>query len=507
MKVPKILLVYPPNQLMPIETPRPDGSLGLLYLAGALERAGFEADILDASVGAASDSLNDTFYNGIALPSGLIRIGMSKDRIKEFIVRGAYNVVGINANFTPQTRMALEVAAAAKGVDPNILVIAGGVNARNLAEHFLDSGNVDVICSGEGEKILVRLINEWAKGGSFEGLSGIMFKKGESYIKVAVSPSDLITDLDELPFPAWYKLPFDHYDHIASPHGVIHSASVRYAPMMTSRGCPFQCMYCHISKEKEGVSGDIGVLRTKSVNRVLQEINILQSLGVKKIYFEDDSLLANRSRAQSIFKRVVGLGLEIANVNGVNLVNFRTRGKDKKWAIDIPFLELLKSVGFDQIVFPVESGSQRILDTYATSKLDLDSLDVVGLVRAAVKVGIVCPINMMIGFPDETEQEMRLSIDLGKRLVDAGAAYCTFFIPIPFPGSKLYELAVSRGYLDRDFDPDAMNWKNAVMKNTVVPPERIMELRDAAWREINTAEHVAMRLKQSVGHRWRGNED
>ena len=170
-------------------------------------------------------------------------------------------------------------------------------------------------------------------------------------------------------------------------------------------------------------------------------------------------------------------------------------------------MELLKSAGFNQIVFPVESGSQRILDKYATSKLDLSSLDIVELVRAAVKIGVICPINIMIGFPDETEEEMRLSIDLGKKLIDAGAAYCTFFIPIPFPGSKLFEIAITDGYLDKNFDPDIMNWKNAVMKNTAVSPERITELRDAAWREVNTAEHVAMRLKQSIGSRWRGNED
>ena len=504
---PKVLLVYPPNQLMPIETPRPDGSLGPLYLAGALEDAGFEADILDASVGAVSDDLKNTFYNAVALPNGLIRIGMPVEKIKEFIVRGGYNVVGINSNFTPQTRMALEVAAAVKSIDPDILVIAGGVNARNLAERFLDSGNVDVVCLGEGEKIIVRLVSQWANGGGFDGLSGIMFKQNGAYVKVVVSSLDLITDLDELPLPAWHKLPFNHYDRIASPHGVIHSDVVRYAPIMTSRGCPFRCLYCHISTEKEGVSGGIGMLRMKSMERVLQEINILQSLGIKKIYFEDDSLLAKKSRAKIIFKQIMGRDLEIADVNGVNLINFRIKDKNKKWVVDIELMELLKSAGFNQIVFPVESGSQRILDKYATSKLDLSSLDIVELVRAAVKIGVICPINIMIGFPDETEEEMRLSIDLGKKLIDAGAAYCTFFIPIPFPGSKLFEIAITDGYLDKNFDPDIMNWKNAVMKNTAVSPERITELRDAAWREVNTAEHVAMRLKQSIGSRWRGNED
>ena len=152
---PKILLVYPPNQLMDIEVPRPDGSLGLLYLASALQRAGFETDVLDVSVGNADDELTETFYRAVRQPNGLIRIGMSQERLREFIAKGGYACVGINSNFTAQTRMALEVAAIAKSGSADIKVIVGGVNARNLAKCFLDSDHVDAVCLTEAEKIIV----------------------------------------------------------------------------------------------------------------------------------------------------------------------------------------------------------------------------------------------------------------------------------------------------------------------------------------------------------------
>ncbi|MEK7646895.1 MAG: radical SAM protein [Patescibacteria group bacterium] len=503
----KVLLVYPPNQLMSIETPRPDGSLGPLYLAGALELAGFETDILDASVGTMEDRLEDTFYKSIMQPNGLVRIGMSIGRIKEVVANGDYDVVGISSNFTPQTRMALEVASAVKQINPSILVIAGGVNARNMPRRFLDSGNVDVICMTESEKIIVRLLSNLALGHDFSGVPGITHKKDGQYVKNAYGQDDYYSKLDGLPMPAWHKLPFVHYDRIASPHSVIPSIGTRYAPIMTSRGCPFRCTYCHISMEKDDDENGTGALRLKSVGRVMEEIAILRSLGVKKLYFEDDSLLAKKARVKTIFGQLTGMGLEIADVNGVNLAHFQKRGADGKMEPDIEYLELLKSSGFNQIVFPVESGSQRILDKYATAKLNLQTFDVVDLMRTASSIGITCPVNMMIGFPDETEAEMMQSVELGRRLVEAGAAYCTFFIPIPFPGSKLFEMAIQGGHLDRDFDPDAMNWKNAVMQNTVVAPERILELRDWAWRSVNTEEHVAMRLKASIGNRWRGNED
>ena len=504
-KEPKILLIYPPNQLMAIETPRPDGSLGPLYLAGALEREQFHVDVLDATVGTPDDTLESTFYNSIMQPNGLTRIGMSWERIREVIERGGYNVVGIPSNFTPQTRMALKVAEIAKTIDPNILVVAGGINARNLAERFLRDGWVDAICTTEGEKIFVSLVQTWAAGRPLDAVDGIVLWRGGRCVWNPPKAGRICDNLDELPFPAWEKLPLDKYEQIASPHGVdVGGDGARYAPIMTSRGCPFRCLFCHISTEKSGhspMAGGIGDLRMKSVDRVVEEVRRLKALGVTKLYFEDDSLLAKKARVKSIFTQLRDMGLHVADVNGVNLVHFYKR-EPQGVEPDTEYMEHIRMAGFDQIVFPVESGSQRVVDKYASGKIHLETLNIPNLVRIAARLGIVCPVNIMIGFPDETEAEMHQSIEIGKRLIAAGAPYVTFFIPIPFPGSRLYDIAIRDGHLDPDFDPDLLNWKNAVMKNTVVPPERVMELRDYAWRTVNTEAHVSRRLRESVGARW-----
>lgn len=497
----KVLLIYPPNQLLPTETLRPDGSLGLLYLAGALERAGFETDIVDASVGTEKDCLQNTFYKTVLQDNGLVRIGMSEERIRELIADRGYSVVGINSNFTQQTRMALDVARIAKSVDSRILVVVGGTNARNLSERFLNSGYIDAVCLTEGEKIFPRVIHQWFLGNGFGSISGISYRKKKQIIINPALGSDIHDDLDCLSFPAWEKLPFNKYDHIVSSRKLSSEEGVRYAPIMTSRGCPFRCAYCHISTEKEAdtFSGGIGSLRLKSISRVLEEMEYLQSLGVKQLYFEDDSLLAKKNRIKTIFERAIKMNFKIANVNGVNLVHFYQRSKKTGvLELDVEYLKLLKSVGFHEVSFPVESASQRILNKYATGKLNLESIDLVHLVTTISRIGIACPINMMIGFPDETEEEMLKSIEFGKRLVDAGAEYCTFFIPIPFPGSKLFDIAIAGGHLGKDFDTDMMNWKNVIMKNTAVPPERIMELREWAWRKANTAEHIRKRIEKNI---------
>ena len=66
----------------------------------------------------------------------------------------------------------------------------------------------------------------------------------------------------------------------------------------------------------------------------------------------------------------------------------------------------------------------------------------------------------------------------------------------------LYDYAVANGHLASDFDPDIFNWKNAVMKNTVVPPERVLELRDFAHEYMNTPEYVRARKEASAGTFW-----
>ncbi|MFA6551729.1 MAG: cobalamin-dependent protein, partial [Patescibacteria group bacterium] len=322
MEKPKVLLLYPPNQMWPIETPRPDGSIGPLYLAGALEAAGFEADILDTTVGSKDDSLADTFYRSIMQVNGLTRIGMSLERIRDFVLAGKYNIVGISSNFTSQTRMALEVAAEIKQANPDIWVIAGGGNARNLWSRFLN-GSFDLVCLTEGERIIVEIAKEWP--GGFERISGVAYKKEGRQIVNPVKPDDIYSKLDQLPFPAWEKLLFYKYDQIASPHGVVVAKEKhRCAPVMTSRGCPYHCEYCHVSYEKlhPEAFGPIGNLRFKSVNRVMEEIFRLKDLGVSRIFFEDDSLLADKKRVKAIFEQVSNLGLTIADVNGVNLVHF-----------------------------------------------------------------------------------------------------------------------------------------------------------------------------------------
>ena len=123
--------MYSPLQFAPNDSVKPDGSLSLPYIAAALRDANFEVKILDASVGNEKDDLKDTFHHPEALANGLIRVGISKERIAREIAD--YDVIGVTSIFTTQTSMVLELIRFIKEVDPAKLVVTGGVNARYLA--------------------------------------------------------------------------------------------------------------------------------------------------------------------------------------------------------------------------------------------------------------------------------------------------------------------------------------------------------------------------------------
>lgn len=497
----RVLLLYPPIQLDKDETARPDGSLGLLYIAGAVRDQGIDVKAIDCTVGTVKDSLADTFRNPRELDSGLFKIGMSDERLAEEIAQA--DVIGVTSIFTPQTKMVWHLAEIINEVNPQALKVIGGVNARSRPDWFLDK--FDVIALSEGEKAIVDLVDAFrvvGKAPDYSQIPGIIYQDGDT---VRINPQvNIVENLDELPLPAWDKLPLQKYAEVKHYHGGYWSdgEEVVFSSIQTSRGCPYQCGYCHISMEKgpinpDALSGGIGRYRMKSVERVREEIGILKNLGIERLFFEDDSLLANLKRVREIFYATKEFGLELADVNGVNLAHL-FKNDQGKIVVNQELLELMVEVGFTNLVLPFESATQRMLDNWATNKWRRKTHDVHALVRACVKLGMRVPGNFMIGFPDETYEEMEETIKMAKELIDDGLTYATFFIPVPFPGSRMYHYAIANGHLEPDFDPDIMKWSKPIMKNTIIDSDYLAQRREEAWHEVNTEEYKAWKGSVSV---------
>ncbi len=493
---PSFLLLYSPLQFGKEEMAKPDGSLSLPYLAGALRDAGFQVALLDISVGSDKDDLKDTFFNPVALPNGLFRLGMSENRVLEEAAR--YDVIGISSIFTAQTRMVLDTVRLIKKAFPGKLIVAGGVNARSLAPRFFDAG-VDVISVSEGDRTIVE-IGEVLRRGSrdFRSVPGLTMRIGGQI--VSTPRVRVIDDLDELPLPAWDLLPLEKYWTISRPHGgdFPPGQTIRYAEIMTSRGCPFACTYCHVSKEgPEQETGSIGSYRVKSLERVVRELEILKGLGTEYVFVEDDSLLAKKKRIMDIFRAMRGMDLKFTDVNGVNLVHLFTN-VGGRLVPDRDLLETMVEIGFETLTLPFESANQRILDRYATRKWRTDRLDTIDLVKTCNEVGLTVGGNFMIGYPDESREEIFTTIEFAKRHVDAGLNVALFFCVIPYPGCTLFDESIANGQLDADFDPDIMKWTNPVLRNTAIDPKELMEIRRQAWIGTNRPEYIAYKTGMNV---------
>jgi len=489
---PKFLLMYAPQRFsLRFGAVKPEASLGNLYLAAALREARFQVDILDCCLGNDRYLLEKSWDLHTSLPNNMIRIGMAPDDIIREVA--GYDVVGISSIFTPQTYMVEEVVRLVSNAYPQKLIILGGINARTQMKRFFDAG-AHLICISEAERTIVEIGNILRRGSrDFSSLSGVAFMNNE---RIQVNPMGAIEDnLDLLPIPARDLLPLNRIWKIARPHGGVLSLGqldkpLPYVSVDTSRGCPYTCSFCHISGEQMGSdTGYIGKFRFQSVERVEREMITVKALGAENIYIEDDSLLAKKKRALDIIRMMIKYKFNLGDVNGVNLSHLHKNDRGGHLVIDEEMLEAMAEAGFKRLSFPVESGSQRIIDKWASGKISHEKYNIPALIKKANLLGITVSSCYLIGYPDETYQELLQTILVAKKHMDAGSEYVNFTIVTPFPGTALYDYVIKNDLLLPGIKIADLDWLYPSMK-TLMDPEYIQFVSREAWRSLNKPERI-----------------
>ncbi len=354
---------------------------------------------------------------------------LSGDDVRTEIDKFTPDIVGATST-TPVVKDAYAILEFAKS--KGCKTVIGGVHASVMTEEA--SKYADYVVVGEGENAILEIVN--------------------GNVKEKIVKFGYIKNIDEISPPARHLMNMDFYikrkNRIPTAHLYFLPKNTRLASMITSRGCPYNCTFCHNSWR--GIP-----VRYHSPNRVIDELTHLKErYGVGAIFFMDDDFFINKTRLKTICEEIINRKIAIiwsanARVSSVNMES----------------LEIARLAGCKQINFGIESGSQRILDVLNKKTTVEQSTNAV---RMAKKAGMYVYATFMLGNPTETLNDIGLTKNfiLKNNIDSIGIGITT-----PYPGTKIWEWCKSRSLI-----PGSIDWNEFNMESCPVPANDVFSKKE-----------------------------
>ncbi len=396
---------------------RPYVPLGILYISAFLEKHGYENDVFDS-----------TFS--------------TLEKLKEQLIETSPNVVAIYTNLMTKLNV-LKIIKYIK-TEPllrNTKIILGGPEVRNHTQNFLNYG-ADFIIIGEGEETTLELINAIKIADAPTQLSmTISSIKGLAYIengKVITTPErSLIKDINVLPFPAREKIDFKPYLNGWKIHHGYSMMSVN-----TMRGCPYTCKWC-----SRAVYG--GTYRRRSPQLVAQEMkHIKDTYNPDMIWFVDDVFTIHH-------KWLTEFAAEVKKQDAIIPYEIISRAD----RLNEEVIKTLKASGCFRVWVGAESGSQKIIDAMDRR---VDVMQTREMIRLAKKHGLEAGTFIMLGYPGETKQDIKETIE---HLVQSNPSQYTITIAYPIKGTELYN-EVKNEFLEQSLEWETSTDRDIDFKRT-----------------------------------------
>ncbi|MFA4833311.1 MAG: radical SAM protein [Patescibacteria group bacterium] len=408
----RILLVHPNNYLN-IGIPT-----GLATLAAVLKQRGLVVDLFDFTfVKTASSVKRPLNVNpGIYLPT----VYTLEDLVVDDPVQSLAEAFSAKLKAFKPDLIAIsamtsyfdEVIDLLRQVPPRCPVIVGGVHSTICPKDVLLKKEIDFICVGEGEELLVELSYCLAKGGNFTELENLGYKKNG---RIFINRCRPFIDLNILPEPDWSL--FDQR-HLFRPFmGRVYRGSF----YTMSRGCPGQCTYCVNGAMREALKDCGRYFRFQSPATTARQLGYLKEhYGATWFKFADDSImLFNEQYLEELAERLEPLSIQF----GCSVRPETTTERKVK---------LLKRMGCVAASVGIESGNEalrkRVLNRYMSNQKIKQAVEI--LKNAGIRVSTF----NMIGLPGETRKNVFETISLNKKLkVEAANVYIVY----PYPGTVL----------------------------------------------------------------------
>jgi anaerobic magnesium-protoporphyrin IX monomethyl ester cyclase len=440
----RILLVSPKSSVW---NSRKHIHMGLGYLAGALSAAGYEnVTLFDAEV--------------------------EDETVASHLAREHYDVVGVSSP-TPLIYEAWQAAEWAKA--QGAITILGGPHLTLMPDESIQRPEVDLVVRGEAEDTLVEILHALDTSDSpipgfpdsrfpdrpWNTIPGLTYRSlaGE----IVHNPNrPLRKDVENIPWPAYHLFKIERYTNLQPLTDGLDPHARAYT-LLTSRGCPYQCVYC-----SKPITGN--TWRARSPTDVVAEWKYLvREMGATEIGITDDVWNLKLDRAKEICRLLIAEGL--TDVPWVTVHGMRADHTDAE------LFQLMKQAGCKRVGFGVESGNQAVLDSIKKQQT-LD--DVRRAFRQARAARLQTMGFFIFGLPADTEETMddtiRFALELDPDLAN-------FMIAAPYPGTELWEIARRDGHLfSMDWRDYAIHDEKARYELPTLPPEMVERKWHQAYR-------------------------
>lgn len=376
MRYKKVLLVNPPYSGSRVKVVF---CAGLGYIAEILRVSGFDYDVLDMSLGYGYKDLRKKIE---VLKPDLIGVSMMTYRYKD-----TYGLIRhIKRDY------------------PEMAIATGGPHISLFREKSLyDCPQIDYGIVLEGEQTLTDL----CRGNPLDSIKGLIFWDKNSVVYNGDRP--FIKNLDSIPFPRYGKFELDKS----------FNKEVNALPVVSSRGCPFKCIYCP-------VKSSIGeTFRSRSPENVMEELTYWYERGYRRFSFADDNFTLVKDRVYKLcdlIRKSELRDLKLSCDNGIRA--------DR---VNRELLKFMKEVGFYRIAIGVEAGNNKIL-SHLRKKEDIETIK--KTIKDACELGYEVRLFFLVGSPGETWQDLEDSFEIA---LNYPIATAYFYNIIPFPNTELFE--------------------------------------------------------------------
>jgi len=389
----RVLLINPPFNISKANY-ETSISVGLLSLASYLDQAGIEVKIIDA-----------------------VRQRNYLELIQQELPK--VDLVGLSV-MTTQVSSALKISRQIKELEPQILIVWGGVQSTLFPEQVAKHPLIDIAVLGEGENSLLEIIQAISHESNLKNIKGIAFKeKG----KVIVNNKRPFLKMADLPLANWSLIPQEILEDIS------------LIPTHTSRGCPHQCSFCINSITNNRWRG----YPAEIVLAGLEKIKEQSCFQNKPMRFWDENFFTDIQRAKTIIQGMIDRKLSIPWETTVRVDYINDQ------MINDEFLALLKESGCYLLSYGGESGSEIVLRKINKG---IKPGQIIYSAKQTLKYGIIPQYSFMVGLPGETKKDIYQTIKLIDRLVKLGPQVQILGPQVfrPYPGSVLYQACVSSGW-------------------------------------------------------------